>query len=67
MATKDDRDALTQALWKKVLRNKIRVVAIINIRSRGVSFSTKNANEQAQLEIWKLVNDSVWTAIQTHQ
>ena len=26
---------------------------------------TEIANAQAQLELWKLVNDSVWTAIQT--
>ena len=26
---------------------------------------TEIADAQAQLELWKLVNDSVWTAIQT--
>ena len=26
---------------------------------------TEIADAQAQLEFWKLVNDSVWTAIQT--
>ena len=28
---------------------------------------TEIADAQAQLELWKLVNDSVWTAIQTQQ